>query len=192
MPKLTHDCRNRSLEPNNLSPCHLNCHAAYTLWTRISFIYRSTKVVVYVCKRLQYLLVHPKAISRLKICRFWYIMGCHSGGEQGHLVLLRTSPTSFFSEVLFFSGLTAGPTYRPLVWHSNPDAPHPLFSCLMTVKAGHVIDLKGSSQVFIKSADNQRMLIVIKTFQKFWWISQLCLPTSGKILLENGRMSGRR
>ena len=40
------------------------------------------------------------------------------------MVLLGTSPTSFFGEVLFFfSGLTAGPTYRPPVRHSNPDAP---------------------------------------------------------------------
>ena len=40
------------------------------------------------------------------------------------MVLLGTSPTSFLGEVhFFFSGLPAGPTYRPLVRHSNPDAP---------------------------------------------------------------------
>ena len=33
-------------------------------------------------------------------------------------------PNPFFGKVLFFFlGLTAGPTYRPLVWHSNPDTP---------------------------------------------------------------------
>ena len=40
------------------------------------------------------------------------------------MVLLGTSPTSFLGEVhFFFSGLPAGPTYRPPVRHSNPDAP---------------------------------------------------------------------
>ena len=44
------------------------------------------------------------------------------------MVLLETFPTSFLGEVwaklfFFFSGLTAGPTYRPLVRHSNPDTP---------------------------------------------------------------------
>ena len=40
------------------------------------------------------------------------------------MVLLGTSPTSFLGEVqFFFSGLPAGPTYWPLVWHSNSDAP---------------------------------------------------------------------
>ena len=31
-----------------------------------------------------------------------------------------------------------------------------VFSCLMTMKAGHIIHLKGSSQVFVKSADIHR------------------------------------
>ena len=43
------------------------------------------------------------------------------------MVLLGTSPTSFYwilGEVqFFFSGLSAGPTYRPPVRHSNPDTP---------------------------------------------------------------------
>ena len=35
-----------------------------------------------------------------------------------------TSQTLFLGKVhFFFSGLTAGPTYRPLVRHSNPDTP---------------------------------------------------------------------
>jgi hypothetical protein len=35
-----------------------------------------------------------------------------------------TSRTFFFWQgPFFFSGLTAGPTYRPLVQHSNPDTP---------------------------------------------------------------------
>ena len=38
-------------------------------------------------------------------------------------VLLVTSTISFLGEVLFLSGLMAGPTYQPLVQHSNPDAP---------------------------------------------------------------------
>ena len=40
------------------------------------------------------------------------------------MVLLGTFPTFFLGEVLFFfSGLEAGPTYRPPVRHSNPDTP---------------------------------------------------------------------
>ena len=43
------------------------------------------------------------------------------------MVLLGTSPTSFLLNFrgshFLFSGLTAGPTYRPPVWHSNPDTP---------------------------------------------------------------------
>ena len=42
------------------------------------------------------------------------------------------------------------PCGLPMCYHLHP---HPLFSCLTTVKAGLVIDLKGSSQVFIKSVD---------------------------------------
>ena len=42
------------------------------------------------------------------------------------------------------------PCRLPTRYHLHP---HPLFSCLTTVKAGHVIDLKGLSQVFVKSAD---------------------------------------
>ena len=46
------------------------------------------------------------------------------------MVLLRTSPTSFLlnfrGSPIFFSGLTAGPTYQPLVWHSNPNTPLPM------------------------------------------------------------------
>ena len=45
------------------------------------------------------------------------------------------------------------PCRLPTCYHLHP---HPLFSCLMTMKAGHVIDLKGSSQIFIKSADVHR------------------------------------
>ena len=45
------------------------------------------------------------------------------------MVLLGTPPTSFLPNFrgspFFFSGLTAGPTYRPLVRHSNPDTPLP-------------------------------------------------------------------
>ena len=45
------------------------------------------------------------------------------------MVLLGTPPTSFLlnfrGSPFFFSGLTAGPTYRPLVRHSNPDTPLP-------------------------------------------------------------------
>ena len=43
------------------------------------------------------------------------------------MVLLGTPPTSFLlnfrGSPFFFSGLTAGPTYRPPVRHSNPDTP---------------------------------------------------------------------
>ena len=40
------------------------------------------------------------------------------------MVLLGTFPTFFLGEVqFFFSGLEAGPTYRPPVRHSNPDTP---------------------------------------------------------------------
>ena len=35
--------------------------------------------------------------------------------------------------------------------------PHPLFSCLMTVKAGHVVDLKGSSQVLIRQVSERSL-----------------------------------
>ena len=44
--------------------------------------------------------------------------------------LLGTSPTSFSGEVLFFfSGLTARPTYQPLVQHSNADTPLLFVGC---------------------------------------------------------------
>ena len=32
-------------------------------------------------------------------------------------------PNLLLGKVFFFSGLTAGPTYRPLVWHSDADTP---------------------------------------------------------------------
>ena len=55
-----------------------------------------------------------------------YIDLCIHTSSLCCMVLLGTSPTSFFGEVhFFFSGLTAGPTYRPPVRHSNPDAPLP-------------------------------------------------------------------
>ena len=45
---------------------------------------------------------------------------------QAHYAVWSSSepPQPFFSvKSFFFSGLTAGPTYRPLVRHSNPDTP---------------------------------------------------------------------
>ena len=78
------------------------------------------------------------------------------------------------------------PCHLPTHYHLHP---HPLFSCLTTVKAGHVIDLKGSSQVFVKSVDIHRHQDLSKVLVD---LQKLCLLTSGKILLENGCTSGRR
>ena len=60
------------------------------------------------------------------------ITGCFEGfiliyvSIQAHYVVWSSSeaPQPLFSaKSIFFSGLTAGPTYQPPVWHSNPDAP---------------------------------------------------------------------
>ena len=55
------------------------------------------------------------------------------------MVLLGTPPASFLPNFrgspFFFSGLTAGPTYRPPVRHSNADTP------LGASKEGGFVDL---------------------------------------------------
>ena len=65
-----------------------------------------------------------------KLFRLLYIDLDTPTSSLCYMVLLETFPTSFLGEVwaksfFFFSGLTAGPTYRPPVRHSNPDTPLP-------------------------------------------------------------------
>ena len=55
---------------------------------------------------------------------------------QAHYVVWSSSepPQPLFSAT-FFSGLTAGPTYQPLVQHSNPDTPlYKILTCIWSSK----------------------------------------------------------
>ena len=65
----------------------------------------------------------------------------------------RNLPNLFFRQSpFFFSGLTAGPTYRPPVRHSNPDAPlMDLAFCGTTANAEEGIDRGGGTDDMVIS-----------------------------------------
>ena len=108
------------------------------------------------------------------------------------MVLLETSPTSFLGEVhFFFSGLMAGPTYRPPVRHSNPDTATPLgcssrFVTLKDVTTGSCTTLIRWTQVELYHAfDSWKLLqnqpnpssklakLCMGYVQRRWWSTLL-------------------